>query len=508
VTDPQLEDFHDEATWLEWRSRVVPALIETDMVTTAQTRAEFIEGARLLRLDQVRRYDGRVGPTPVQLAIADVLNANRTLNGILEPRRTSKTTSIQAVALGRCALRDDYQVGWTLATTGQKAGERFRKDIVSPIERLYPEKPRPLTINLSKGSEHLRWPNGSHFYVYSPQNEAFRGGAFDLAWVDEGGEADAILSEDLVGSILPTFDTREHGQLVVSGTAAKFRDGNMLWDTITDPTAAVYWHGVPQDIPEEHLTAWEPTEEFPHGRVRELVEQVHPGIGWLTPLEAIERNYRKFTPLRFGLEYLGLFGDIGSTNSLIRPDKWADAGTRDPLPTPPEFFGLAVSAHVHQTSASVAVAWRDARGRAHAGLLRHQGGTTRLGEYLNTKWRDYEMPIAYDPHQSAARVEIERLERARPKPKVIEFNTNDIKTAAALLVDEIHTGNFTHYRQAPLDEAARVSTKRMVGVNGWAFGRMHDEDDPTPLEAVAMALKSYDDLYARPRLSIPSMVLD
>src|SRR6185503_10847389 len=94
-------------------------LISTELITTDQSRAEFVEGARLLRLDKmIRAGDGGTGPTPIQLAIADMLNAGYFKNGVLEPRRTTKTTSVQAVLLGRCSIREDYVVGWTLATTG------------------------------------------------------------------------------------------------------------------------------------------------------------------------------------------------------------------------------------------------------------------------------------------------------------------------------------------------------------------------------------------------------
>jgi hypothetical protein len=103
---PELNDLLDEGTWLAWReSALVPQLV-TDLLTTDETRAEFVEGARLLRLDANGKHI-----KPQQLVIADVLNFGHKFNDILVPRRGTKTTSIEAVLVGRCALREDYAVG-------------------------------------------------------------------------------------------------------------------------------------------------------------------------------------------------------------------------------------------------------------------------------------------------------------------------------------------------------------------------------------------------------------
>src|SRR5690606_26777572 len=141
---PAPDELLDEATWIAYRDLALDGtrpLKITDLVTTEATRREFVTGAKLLRLwDRGERAGGGgTGPTPIQLLIADVLNAGRVLNGVLEPRRTSKTTAVQIVALGRVAHRPDYRVGWTMATTGAKAGELFRSEVVQHIERVHPD---------------------------------------------------------------------------------------------------------------------------------------------------------------------------------------------------------------------------------------------------------------------------------------------------------------------------------------------------------------------------------
>jgi hypothetical protein len=511
---PTLDDLLSEANWLEWRSLCLPSLLPTtEMVTTDQTRAEFVYGARLLRLDRRPRLGGVCGPTPIQLVIADTLNAGKKLNGVLEPRRTTKTTSIEAVILGRCEHREDYQVGWTLATTGQKAAERFRKDIVVHVERVYPDpKSRPFTVNVGKGTEHIAWPNGSFFNVYAPGGDGFRSGGFDVAWVDEGGEAEPDLSEDLTLAVLPTMDTKPGAQFIVSGTAAKFRGGNLLFDTLNDPKAAVIQHGIPDTTDPEELESWEPTEDHPRGRVRELIELSHPGVGWTSDLEAIHDNYEKFPAEKFGAEYLGLFGSEGTATGIIKPAVWERTTEPGDPPGAPGRFALAIAIHPDGLYASVGVAWHLEEPGAEdlvetaleleggptepqpeavgVGLLWWQQGVSGFGKRVLQFAREHNVGIIYDQHSQAAGVEVETLSRAMPRPTLIPATTVDVRRGATKIIKGLEDGSVRHWRTPRLDTAAEIAVKRAIGTaGGFGFGRrkLHPDDDITPLEAVSLA---------------------
>ncbi len=281
MTAPLLTDLWSEANWLEWRSRAeafTPIRL-TDLVTTPQSRGEFIEGARLLRLDNRQRAgDGGFGPSPMQLLVADLLAAGRFMNVIFEPRRSTKTTAVQAVLLGRCAHRDEYRVGWTMFTTGLKVGERFRDDIVQHLERLYPD-PRvsPIVINKGKGYESLLFRDTSaKLSVYAPNADGFRSGGFDAAFGDEAAEADIEQGEDVTRAVIPTMDTKIGAQFILAGTGQKWRTGNLLWDNLHDEEAAIAWHGIPETTDRRELVSWEP--DLPHpktgatgGRMREFL---------------------------------------------------------------------------------------------------------------------------------------------------------------------------------------------------------------------------------------------
>lgn len=501
VIHPTLKDLENEATWLERRALIPAPLYITELVTTERSRAEFLEGARLLRLDRLRNFAGEmIGPTPIQLVVSDLLAAGVKMNAVLEPRRTGKTSGIQATLMGRCSLRDDYLVGWTLATTGAKAGERFKKDISAQLIRLYPDpKDRPFKVNLSKGAEGIEWPStGSHFDVYSPNGDGFRSNAFDAAWVDEGGEAEPELGEDLTAAIRPTLHTRAGAQLIISGTAAKYRQGNLLWDALTDSRAAVLRHGVPDDTDLDELQEWEPTPEFPGARVRELVLASHPGIGYTTPLEAIEDDFN--TPAmrkNFPAEILGIFGSEGSNVALIPAPLWAAAALPLQDAKKPDVSTICLFVHPDGDWASLVQAWKGADDRTHIVLLHHQAGVKGLAKRVTMLARKVKRPIIFDSASAATANVMREIAEHRPAPAQRPMVANDIKRAAVRFTTLIRDDRVRHYNQPEMDAAAEIAVKRAFGTgNGWAFGRPDPRkrpgDDITPIEAAALAVYALD----------------
>jgi hypothetical protein len=504
---PTLSDLQDEGTWVEWRSRIPVASQVTELVTTENTRREFLEGARLLRMDRRRRSDGGFGPSPVQLVIADMLNAGRKFNAILEPRRTTKTTAVQAVILGRCTFRDDYLVGWTMTKRdgGQKTGERFRKDIVNHLERLYPDpKTRPFVINKGKGQEAIEWRDrGTYFNAYAPGNEAFTSGAYDIAWVDEAQDATPDVGADLMTSIPPTLDGRDRPQMIGSGTAPDFRRGNLLWNLLTMEGAGILRHGIPDDTDPEELEAWEPDDAHPRARVRELVELYHPGIGYTTPLSDVHDNWKamKVTPGAFDAEYLGKIGEEGSNTALIPSKHWKDAARpAAELATLelPSLMAVAVAIHPDGRWASIAAAWKGEGERRHAALLHHQEGVDGLRNQILLTYRKHQRRIVYDDRRSPEAVEIGPLLASAPPIQARSLGTRDVGRATVLMLKLLKEGSFEHYSQQPLDDAADIAVKRKLGETGsFGFGRPDErsrpDDDVTPVEAISRALYALED---------------
>ncbi|WP_460776023.1 hypothetical protein [Microbacterium sp. GXF7504] len=517
TTTPTLDDLQDEATWLEWRARAeaVPALRITDMVTTEDTRREFLTGARILRLDKlVRAGDGGTGPSPIQLVVADVLNAGHKINAILEPRRTTKTTSCQAVLLGRCALRPNYQAAWTMLTTGQSAGQRFREDIADGIPYLDGDLAGSMKVNVGKGTEHIYWPEtGSRMRVLTPKGASFRGGGFDAIFADEGGEADPDMSDDIMQGALPTMDTKIGAQFIVAGTPAKFRTGNILWEQLNNPRAGVLWHGIPETVAPEHLADWEPTPEHPAARMRELIELAHPGVGYTTPIEAIGEHFEAFPREKFLREYGGLFGIEGAADRIIPAGQWQRARTSEPFPDLPDRFAAAFKVHHLGHAASLAIAWEyeepadlvtealeldgitERPKRRAVALWWHQHGTTNVDREVLQRIRRTRATLWYDKRGYTEDIVEKRVATASPRPTVKPTRPGDIPLSTVAMLRALEDGTLVVFDHPELERAAQVATRRAFGLHGtFAFGapKSDPEADVTPLEAAALALHFLD----------------
>lgn len=494
-----------EAEWIAHRDKTLTPTSMSELVTTERYRQEFLEGARLLRFDGDRAIGGR-RPQPQQLFIADILNAGHQRNSLLVPRRSSKSTTVNAVGVGRAAYREDYRVGVFTLTSGKAGRKRFLKDVATPIETLYKDKrTRPFRVSRIAGMEGLDFTKcGGGTMDWLSTLDDIRGEAFDLFILDESGEPnDPEYILEVRAAVLPTLDTRPGAQVVSIGTAGRFRAGNMLWDAVETGRAGIggiaAWN-FPETVTEAELSDWEPTEDNPEGRARELIELHHPGVGTLTTLESIRENFEEFSREKFAREYGNIFGTIGESVSLLDQIKWAECGTGADLPEFPETFEVAVVTHPDLKCASIVAAWRDDEGRAVLLLIESKRGVEWARTAATTFARKYKVRITYDSASPVLARFATGWERLRnPKPRLNPLGFMDVKKGAMLIVDEVDRGRVLHYRQPELDDAAKKVVKRKAGVNGWALGRdpKSPDDDVTPVEAGALALLAYDE--AKPK---------
>jgi hypothetical protein len=485
--------------WETFRDSGISPLNISELSNSEEGRREFLTGALMLGLGRKRMPH----LAPQMLLVADALNANPTHLGVLLARRSSKTTSLLAVALGRVASRPGYLACYVMATTATKARQRFLSDIVAPLEELWPdEKTRPFKINRAGGSESIVWMHEggrSRFQVLAPKGDAFRSDAWDLIILDEGGEASPEMSEDLTTGALSTMDTRDDATLVVAGTAALYRDGNLLWDMLEDGREKRNLTGIvefaaPPTTSVRDIETWE--------QARALVLRAHPGIGFLTRLEIIEIRYNKLTHAAFLIEYLSIFAKLGGS-SFIDAEHWAGMGQDGKLPTPPAHFRMAFAVHPNQTSACIVAAWR-VKGKAHLLVLEHRNGVNWLAPKQVALARKYKLPVVTDVGNSVNVTELDRMKRAKPPVRSDPQNWNAVSAAAAELLKLIDAGDVVHYNQDMLDEAVRVAVKRGTKESKkWGFGRGSDEEnDITPLEAGALALRAYDESKPRQKQEI------
>lgn len=493
----------DEAAWIALRDSGRVPYDATEMVTTFGDRAEFLTGAWLLDKIVPPVLGGSLLASikPQMLKTADVLAAGRFKNGVLEPRRSSKTTSLWCVLAGRCYLRDVHMAGYTMLTTAKKTTERFRLDIYGPIVRQWPNaKTRPVKVINSNGFERVEFDNGSVLAILSPEGDAVRSGAYDDLVADEGGEPEPDKWDDFSAAVVPSFDTRPGGQLIVAGTGGRYRTGSWFWKVLHDPEAGRVRFGVPDDIDPTLFESWATTGP--------LIEAIHPGLDGLTNLAKIESNYHDLGPEKFAREYLGHFGDEHGTQTAITAAAWKRGLQPGAVPEGVTTATLAISVHPFGHSASIAVAWHHQApddlasvaweldgitetkpARVGIKLIHHQRGVEGLERVLLAAARRLGTAIVYDHGTSQSRAVVERvLARSRPKPGTIPYQLGDVKVAHAQLLNGLEHGTIIHWEQAPLDRAAATVVRASMG-QGFLIRAPKGDDtaDATPFEAAAMA---------------------
>ncbi|MCE4024670.1 terminase family protein [Microbacterium sp. Au-Mic1] len=483
-----LESLRSEEGWISYRETALKPLNCTELVTTQQSRDEFIRGCELLGVEFPKAH---------QLIISDMLTAGREESAILIPRQAGKTTTLAIILVGRCALRPRYNAALTLTTLANKTGEVFEQTIQDVLELAHGEDvdSRPFRNYRGKGAMYVKFPNGSRLTAKTAKGAAFRGSSYDAVWIDEAGEASPEQADDLKGAILSTFDTRD-GQMILTGTAGDFRKGQMLFEGLENPEYGVVRYAIPEDTEPDAMSAWEPDDEHPFARGRELTEAMHPGIAsGLTTVEKVRKRFVAYLnrPGRFAREYGGIFGTLGEGAGPINVQAWIDAGRTD-TPDVPEHFALVMGTSFFGDFGSLVAVWRDDDGKACGYVIDHRKGVTWLADAAAKKSREHGHPVIFDGGNKSTRAEVEIMARFVPAPHMVERGFTEVPVAHALLTKEINAGNAVHWTQGPLDTAAKSAVRRPAGANSWAFGRGKQAGlDLSTLEAFALGLHYYDE---------------
>jgi len=416
--------------------------------------------------------------------------------GILIPRRSTKTTSIWATLIGRCATIEGYRVV-TTAQDGTRAGNVMRERMRDLEANGFEQSGG--VLRWSNGRERIEFANGSVIWVVAPNAAAFRSEAADAMLFDEAGEYDVAKSDDLLAGALPLMDTRPNGQVIIAGTPAVAREG-LLWETLAegrDPkrkAAGIVEYSLPDDVPSVLLDPDDPDAE---PRLNEkALRKVHPGIGTLTTIQKMRERFEKMPLAIFEREYFCRF-PTSVVTSAIDPEKWAAAQV--PPVDRPERVGIAFDVHVQGLSASICYAWRDDDGNAYIEVAKHEPGTS---------WLTTAIPLASTKHgKGAVAYDViganidpaSAVQRLRKAPRLEQLHMKDVQGASQRLVSELNEGRLRQFGQVDLDAAVANTTWRQM-TGGRAFGTKVQGAAPiNPLVAASLALWSYDRTKPRAR---------
>ncbi len=538
--------------WEQNRARGIVPRWAGKLDDTPELRAEFLLGASLMGYELVDLGNPdaiaalalmdppRLPLQPQQLLVADAINAGLKRNAIEMPRRSSKSTTIFMLLLGRCASRPGYRVTFS-AQTGTAGTEMFEEwvkdglDYVQPPadadlapwmrgtrprytkveqrqlalfgEVLAPVEDEPRSLNSSgrtfstrvgNSRPGIRFDNHSTFRILKPEAGAYRGKAADVSWLDEAQEIDPSEGNSIIAGVLPLQDTRPGAQIIVSGTAGEAKAGP-FWLFLErlrkgDPALGGVDFAAPSD------TDWEDVED--EERAMQLVKQNHPGVGTLTTMEVMRDNYRDPTmgKPQWAREYLSMWPDVGQLSVITAAD-W-DATALEKWPDRPNrvAFGLDIKPGGGAVSA-IAAAWRDRDGLAYIEIVYHEPGTAWIparSQYL-TRERYKGSSVAFDKISEGEATYL-ATRYIHPRPKFMMQTWSETAAGCVTFMRELEGGTLRHYAaQGSLNGAVMVAKKREIRGNDrgvWIF-TADPGQDVTPLLAAVRALRNWDQHFAR-----------
>lgn len=437
--------------------------------------SEFSDGARRLGFvpsvhqERFARIMGAAKPDGLPASRRTVMTM---------PRRSGKTDGLMALIIGRCSNREDYHAAFS-AQSGKMGRKRFLS-MAAKLERWDPDPDRDrYRIYRSNGGERIEWKNGSTFDINPPDPESYRGDEYDLIVLDEGQETtDDETTDELLGGINPTMDTKPSAQLVVAGTAGKVRAG-LLWRSLEKGRAGVW--GILEYAVPDHV---DPETD-------ETAMLAHPGIGTLTTLEVIRENRDDLSLVDYQREYLGQWPhNVGV--SAIDPEHWAagKVDERDRGDRPGVAFDVAPDA----SAGAITCAWRDEAGVAYIELLAYRSGVSWIAAEAAKIATSARVPVAHDTIGQCVNV-ADTLARRRTKPavKLAPLRLADMQGATQRLVSGLADGTIKHFGQKDLDLAAEGANWRNTpGETARLLGHKPSTAGITPLTAAALALWQYD----------------
>lgn len=412
--------------------------------------------------------------------------------GLLVPRQSGKSTFVLAKAAHRASATGFFGGRQRIVYTAQtriKAREKWQEDYADILQRSRTYSSR-VSVNLTTGAEHIRFPDGSRFGIESNTEKAGHGGTIDEAYLDESfAHPDARLEQ----AFRPAMITRKNKQLGVLSTRgwkgkepyllSKVEQGRAAVESGTRTGRAYFEWSAPDDAD-------------PHDR--DVWRACMPALGHTIDEDAVAAELSLMGLSDFRRSMLNQSVDQNEVGewSVIDRDAW---GRRKVEPV--RLDGVVAF--------SVAASWPDADSAAvciigqHAGrivvqVLDHKKGTSWTIDRLAQLTRDHpNVGVVLDAGGPSGGL-IAALEAE--KVPIVKANMSDAARAFRLFVSEV-TGDIprlAHFDQPELSDALAVAGKRPLG-EGFTWARK-DATDISPLEAATLGVWAFLSLA---HLSVP-----
>lgn len=389
------------------------------------------------------------------------------------PRQNGKTALIQ----GRCSvgmLMFNEQVIYTahLQKTATETFEEMKDFFENPRLKKYVRE-----IKTALGREQIILKSGARIKFLARTRNGGRGQHGDLLVFDEAQELD----ESQQASFLPAISASLNPQTIYVGTPPDPNAAGTVFRGIRDRTRAG----------STSRSAWFEFSVDEIGDVtdRERWAATNPALGRRILMSTIEGECEQMDEDTFARERLGWWSPITTetVDRAIPEDDWKACGVSEPMPEGKTAYGVKFTSDGSEVVLCGCVVPKDGPARIALIDRRPTGlGTRWLSEWLNERY--HKACCVVIDGRNGVDLLIDRLKEVwLYKDSVIRVSSRNVIAAASQLTTELSEQTVTWSQEAKNHEALTASAlgsiKRPIS-GGWGFGG----DDPTPVEACALAL--------------------
>lgn len=337
-----------------------------------------------------------------------------------------------------------------------------------------------VSIRRTNGQEAISLINGGSIEFSSRVNGGSRGSTYDVVVFDEAQE----LTDDQMESIMSTMAAAPLGnrQMIFTGTPPSPVSPGTVFarrrkDALSNDRGRICWL---EWSVEEIGDVWDRTRWY----------EANPALGYRIEEEFTEEECRTLSPDGFARERLGWWSDEGSANAAIKKSAWIK-GIVDTVPEPDTddkiAYGIKFTPDGKNYALSVAV--KNKKEKTLVECIDYAptvSGINALADWVIA--RKSQCSVVVIDGKSNTGAFVRKLQDGGFPTKAIKLmNSNDVCSAASVLLNAIEENEIQHIAQPTLDDSAIAAQKRSIGSNGgWGFG--DGITDCAPIESVSFAL--------------------
>lgn len=337
-----------------------------------------------------------------------------------------------------------------------------------------------VSVRRTNGQESILLTNGGMIEFSSRVNGGSRGSTYDVVVFDEAQE----LTDDQMEAIMSTMAAAPKGnrQMIFTGTPPSPVSpgtvfGRRRKNALSEDAGRICWLEWSVD---EIGDVWD----------RQRWYDTNPALGYRIEEAFTEEECRTLSTEGFARERLGWWSDEAGANAVLKKAAWF-AGTIEDPPDPsenekiaygvkftPDGVKVALSAAVQSPGQKTLVECID-----YSMIL---NGINNLANWLIERKNKCSVVVIDGKSNTAALVR--KLEDGGFPSRAIKVtNSNDVCSAASVLLNSVEENEIQHIESPTLDESAIAAQKRSIGSNGgWGFG--DGVADCAPIESVSLAL--------------------